>query len=187
MSIIADVIEPESAVASDQLSSDTVFDPGAYFDQWWEHLEATRKHLASESPKSPEEKGSGIYIESLPGSNCEVTFEGVLHFDGHSMGNIRSPDGTLVVTKRGRVDADIDVGIAVINGSITGNIIATERVLLDSDARVTGQINTRLLSVRQGAAFEGDCWFTTPAESLIVEELPQEEESEELEQFLVGV
>ncbi len=73
----------------------------------------------------------------------------------------------LVLTKRGRIEADIDVGVAVINGSVTGNIKANGRVVLDSDARVTGQINTRLLSVRLGAVFDGDCSFVSTAESLV--------------------
>ena len=71
-------------------------------------------------------------IESLRGSNCEVTIEGVLHFDGHLMGNIRSAGGPLIVTKRGRVDANVDVGVAVINGAEIGNITASERVFLDA-------------------------------------------------------
>ncbi|MFN2493290.1 MAG: polymer-forming cytoskeletal protein, partial [Pyrinomonadaceae bacterium] len=102
-------------------------------------------------------------IGSFPGSNCEVTFEGVLHFDGYSIGNIRSPEGTLVLTKRGRIEADIEVGTAVINGSVTGNITAVERVVLDSDARVTGEIHTPLLSVKLGAVFDGDCLFVASA------------------------
>ena len=75
-----------------------------------------------------------------------------------------SPEGTLVLAKAGRVEADIDVGKAVISGSVTGNINAPEGVILDSDARVSGRIHTRMLSVRVGALFEGDCLFTVDAD-----------------------
>ena len=67
-----------------------------------------------------------------------------------------------MLAKAGRVEADIDVAKAVISGSVTGNINAPEGVVLDSDARVTGQIHTRMLSVRVGALFEGDCLFLGP-------------------------
>jgi cytoskeletal protein CcmA (bactofilin family) len=154
-----------SEKALEQPSFKNAFDPGPYFDRWWQDLKGSPEPLAAESPETPQED-SDSYIGSFPGSNCDLTFEGVLHFDGYSIGNISSPEGTLVLTKRGRIEADIDVGVAVINGSVTGDIKAAERVILDRDARVTGQIQTRLLSVRLGAVFDGDCLFVAAAESL---------------------
>ena len=154
---------------------DSGFDPRRYFDQWWQDLKVSLAGLAGEGNESDE--SLRMSIESLPGSNCEVTFEGVLHFDGHSMGNIRSTGGVLVVTKQGRVDANIDVGVAVINGAVVGNITASERVFLDSDALVKGQIITRRLSMRPGAIFEGDCTFIDREElSWTQPESPEAEE-----------
>jgi cytoskeletal protein CcmA (bactofilin family) len=167
--------------------ADVVFEPQAYFDIWWDQVQALHNQVASETPQSHQEAGSEMLIESFPGSNCEVTFEGVLHFDGHSIGNIRSLGGALVVTKRGIVDADIEVGVAVINGAVTGNITATERVLLDSDARVKGQIITRLLSVKPGALFEGDCVLVGSEESWLVDQSRDTKEPEELKQVGVGI
>lgn len=95
--------------------------------------------------------------------------------------------GALVVTKRGIVDADIEVGVAVINGAVTGNITATERVLLDSDARVKGQIITRLLSVKPGALFEGDCVLVGSEESWLVDQSRDTKEPEELKQVGAGI
>ena len=162
---------------------DSAFDPGRYFDQWCHDLEVSLAALNAEENESDDLRMS---IESLPGSNCEVTFEGVLHFDGHSMGNIRSAGGVLVVTNKGRVDADIDVGVAVINGAVVGNITASERVFLDSHALVKGQIITRRLSVRPGAIFEGDCTFTD-GDELSWTEPESPEELEELEYLLASV
>ncbi len=129
------------------------FDPGPYFDRWLVEVRAIDPLACSEAGE--------IYLESARGSSCEVNFDGVLHFDGYTLGNIRSLEGTLVLGKEGRVDADIHVGKAVISGSVTGNINAPEGVVLDSDARVAGQIHTRMLSVRVGAMFEGDCLFVS--------------------------
>ena len=157
MSITQDAVVTETIEYRVEPGSDTDFDASRYFDQWWQELQVNRNSRVSEDDAGSDD--SRMSIESLPGSNCEVTFEGVLHFDGHSMGNIRSAGGALIVTKRGRVDADIDVGVAVINGTVIGNITASERVFLDSDALVKGQIITRRLSIRPGAIFEGDCMF----------------------------
>jgi cytoskeletal protein CcmA (bactofilin family) len=166
---------------ADEQPSVDAFDPRIYFDRWLEDVHSGPTKLTPETPENQDDaENSGIFIESLPGSNCEVTFEGVLHFNGLSIGNIRSPEGTLVLTKRGRVEADINVGTALINGTVTGNIIAAERVLLDSDARVVGQITTPRLTVRLGAVFDGECMFTSSSDPQVVVK-PAEEQSEELQ------
>ena len=181
MSINQELLAPGS-VEQGNRAEDTVFDPSLYFDQWCHDLQVSLESRIAET--EPDEMR--MSIESLPGSNCEVTFEGVLHFDGHSMGNIRSAGGALVVTKKGRVDADIDVGVAVINGTVIGNITASERVFLDSDALVKGQILTRRLSARPGAIFEGDCVFLDD-QNLLLAEPESPEEQEELEYLLASV
>jgi cytoskeletal protein CcmA (bactofilin family) len=182
MSSYQELIEPETVRQASDRASEVVFDPLLYFDQWWEQVQVFRVEPVGEPTT---DDGSRMSIESLPGSNCEVEFEGVLHFDGHSMGNIKSPGGALIVTKRGRVDADIDVGVAVISGVVEGNITASERVFLDSDALVKGQIYTRRLSVKAGAIFDGDCVFIDAEEQSPYVESPDQEE--ELEYLMAGV
>lgn len=178
MTVYQEGLAPEAAGEARNVA----FDPNVYFDQWWEQMRIDRAERANQ-PATDEE--TVMSIESLPGSNCEVTFEGVLHFDGHSMGNIKSPGGALIVTKRGRVDADIDVGVAVISGTVVGNITASERVFLESEALVKGDIYTRRLSVKPGAIFEGDCVFIDGNELLSPPESPEEEE--ELMYLVAGV
>lgn len=186
MSISSDQSVLGGAGAAEQPSADG-FDPSVHFDRWLAELHASQKPLAPATLETLPEENSEIYIGSFPGSNCEVTFEGVLHFDGYSIGNISSPDGTLVLTKRGRIEADINVGVAVIGGWVTGNITASERVVLESEARVTGQIRTPALSMRLGAVFDGECLFTAPAFGSGLELLAEEQRPDELKQIAVGV
>jgi len=183
---------------------DDNFDPGVYFERWLAEIKAARNQaieLASIKARMEQE----IYVESRIGSNCELNFEGVLHFDGYSLGNVLSPSGTLVLTKRGRIEADIEVGTAIIDGFVTGNIVASERVELKSDARVKGQIFTPALSMRLGALLDGDCLFLTsssssdmafsgalefqledPVLSAELSDVVLEESDEELEEFLLS-
>ena len=184
-STLTKATESNGANAANRSPADP-FDPRQYFDRWLQDLQGDQKALETEAPEIEQPEDSGIYIGSFPGSNCEVSFEGVLHFDGYSIGNISSPEGTLVLTKRGRIEADINVGIAIINGSVTGNITATERVVLESEARVSGQIRTAALSVRLGAVFDGECLFTGAAEPVGFGERSQQEPSEEFEELAVG-
>jgi cytoskeletal protein CcmA (bactofilin family) len=182
MSLYQELIDPETGDQANDCADDPVFDPGIHFDEWWEQVQAIQVEPIDEP--TPDDS-SRMSIESLPGSNCEVEFEGVLHFDGHSMGNIKSPGGALIVTKRGSVDADIDVGVAVISGVVEGNITASERVFLDSDAMVKGQIHTRRLSVKPGAIFDGDCVFIDGEEQAAYVESPDQQE--ELEYLMASV
>jgi len=166
----------ESGVdAGTSLAATDPFDVSRAFDRWLQDLNAARNPLARQT--EAEKEDSEIYIGSFPGSNCEIAFEGVLHFDGYSMGNMSSPDGTLVLAKRGRIEADVNVKAAVINGWVTGNITATESVLLESEARVTGQIRTRALSVRLGAIFDGECLLSAPESAGGVGAPPQRKRS----------
>jgi cytoskeletal protein CcmA (bactofilin family) len=163
------------------------FDTSLFFDQWLQDVGAEAKNLTQTTAEPAEvSEDEGFYIGSFPGSNCEVSFEGVLHFDGYSYGPINSPEGTLVLTKRGRIEADVNVKVAVIHGWVTGDITASERVVLGSEARVIGQIYTRALSVRLGAVFDGECVLTAPEISFGVVEAPREIESNQAEHLALA-
>ena len=87
----------------------------------------------------------------------EATFKAMLRVDGHLSGRISSDTGTLIVGNNGQVDADIQVAVAVIHGTINGDIVASQRLELGRAARVNGNIQTPSLVIEQGAVFEGSC------------------------------
>jgi cytoskeletal protein CcmA (bactofilin family) len=102
----------------------------------------------------------------------EMGFKGMLRVDGHLSGRISSQDGTLILSTGGRIDADIEVAVALINGTVNGDIIATKRIEISRVARVTGNIQTPLLTIEEGAIFEGSCRVLTLKEA-------QDEQGEE--------
>jgi cytoskeletal protein CcmA (bactofilin family) len=87
----------------------------------------------------------------------EANFKGMLRVDGHLSGKVSSQDGTLIISSGGQVDADIDVSVAQIYGTVVGDITASKRIELGRVARVTGNIQTPALVIEQGAIFEGSC------------------------------
>jgi cytoskeletal protein CcmA (bactofilin family) len=87
----------------------------------------------------------------------EANFKGMLRVDGHLSGRVSSQDGTLIVSTGGQVDADVEVSVAQIYGTVVGNITATKRIELGRVAKVTGDIQTPALVIEQGAMFEGNC------------------------------
>ena len=97
----------------------------------------------------------------------EATFKAMMRIDGHLSGRINSTSGTLVIGTNGKVDANIEVAVATIHGTVNGDIIATQRLELGRAAKVTGNIQTPSLVIEQGAIFEGSCKMT--AANAIVE------------------
>jgi cytoskeletal protein CcmA (bactofilin family) len=87
----------------------------------------------------------------------EANFKGMLRVDGGLSGRVSSADGTLIVSTNGRVDANVEVAVAQIYGTVNGDIIASKRIEMGRVAKVTGNIQTPALVIEQGALFEGSC------------------------------
>lgn len=87
----------------------------------------------------------------------ETNFQAMLRVDGHLTGRVTSESGTLIVGSTGRVDANILVAAAMINGTINGDIVALEKIELGRTARVIGNVQSPRLVIEDGAIFEGSC------------------------------
>ena len=94
---------------------------------------------------------------SLPELDGEISFKDLLRVNGHIAGKVFSHKGTLIVDTSAKVEADINVGICVVSGTVVGDIIGSERVEVAAGAVVKGNIATRTLSIKPGAVFQGDC------------------------------
>jgi cytoskeletal protein CcmA (bactofilin family) len=87
----------------------------------------------------------------------ETTFQAMLRVDGHLTGKVHSDNGTLIVGTDGQVDADIEVSIATVNGTINGDITATEKIELGRASKVVGNLTAPQVVIEPGAVFEGSC------------------------------
>jgi cytoskeletal protein CcmA (bactofilin family) len=99
-------------------------------------------------------------INTLLGRGSEfqgkLTFEGTVRIDGKLSGEIFSDD-VLVVGEGAQVSAEIEVGVIIVEGNVTGNIRAKRAVELHAPARVKGNIETPSLYIDKGVIFEGNC------------------------------
>src|SRR5260370_1447265 len=89
----------------------------------------------------------------------ELRFEGTLRVDCYVTGRLRSLTGTLFVSETAEIESEIFVATAIIDGVMHGDIHATERVELQSHAKVFGYIESPALAIQPGAVFEGQCHF----------------------------
>ncbi len=115
---------------------------------------------------------SAVTIKQRPGNGGaepelrgELSFKDLLRINGHVAGRVFSYKGTLIVDASARVEADINVGVCVVSGTVVGDIIGHERVEVTPGAIVKGNIATRSLSIKPGAVFQGDCRMLRDHES----------------------
>ena len=99
---------------------------------------------------------SGIFSTG-PELSGEISFRDVVRVNGYIAGTVYSEDGTLMVDETARVDANIEVAVAVINGIINGDIVAHQKVEIGPGAKIYGNIWTRSIAIKDGAEFEGVC------------------------------
>lgn len=87
----------------------------------------------------------------------DIAFQTMLRVDGQLTGRVTSEKGTVTIGATGQVDANIAVAAAVINGTVNGDIIATEKLQLGRTAHVVGNVQTPRLLLEDGAILEGNC------------------------------
>ena len=88
----------------------------------------------------------------------DMHFSGGLHIDGHIKGNITAEqDGqsAIIVSENGNIEGEVRVPNMIINGTISGDIYASQRVELASEARIHGTVYYTLLEMAMGAEVNG--------------------------------
>ncbi len=84
----------------------------------------------------------------------KLSFEGQVRIDGKYSGQITTKD-ILIIGESAKVNAEINAGTVVINGTVEGIIRATQLVELHPPARVKGTIETPAMTMEKGVFFEG--------------------------------
>ena len=99
-------------------------------------------------------------INTLLGRGSEfegkLTFEGTVRIDGKLSGEIFTDD-TLIIGEGAEVNAEINVGAVVIEGTVHGNVNAKRSVEIHTPGKVIGNISTPSLFIEKGVIFEGNC------------------------------
>jgi cytoskeletal protein CcmA (bactofilin family) len=105
----------------------------------------------------------------------EISFADQLNVEGKVKGKLLSEGGTLTVGDAGQVDAQIDVAVCVIYGTIRGDLNAKSRVEIRRTGRVHGDVITPVLLVEEGAVFNGAIRMGQDAVSRAFQDVEAEE------------
>lgn len=88
----------------------------------------------------------------------DVEFTGGFLVDGYVKGNVKSTKddkSTLSISERGCVEGAVMVPNVLLNGTVKGDVRATERIELGPRARVIGNVQYRLIEMAIGAEVNG--------------------------------
>ena len=102
-------------------------------------------------------------IDTLIGPNTEVkgdvVFSGGLRVDGKLIGNVSAEDSSnkslLTVSEQGEVSGNVKVPHVVINGLVNGNVSSSGKVLLQSKAKIVGDVYYASIEMELGATVNG--------------------------------
>jgi cytoskeletal protein CcmA (bactofilin family) len=112
-------------------------------------------------------------IDTLIGPNTEIkgdiNFSGGLRVDGKLSGNVSARDASnnslLTISEHGEVTGNVTVPHVVINGIVNGNVSSSGKVLLQSKAKIVGDVYYSSIEMELGATVNGSmvCETAKPA------------------------
>jgi cytoskeletal protein CcmA (bactofilin family) len=101
-------------------------------------------------------------IETLVGADTriqgDIEFTGGCHVDGYVKGNVKATKdarAVLSISERGCVEGSVLVPHVLLNGTVKGDVRATERIELGPKARVIGNVQYKLIEMSIGAEVNG--------------------------------
>ena len=101
-------------------------------------------------------------IDTLIGAKTkikgDVTFSGGFRVDGAIVGSViadGAPDAVVTISDQGSVEGEVRAPHVIINGTMRGDVVASERVELAAQARVFGNVHYKVLEMAAGAQITG--------------------------------
>ncbi len=97
-------------------------------------------------------------IETFIGQNTvlngNISTDKTIRIDGKMTGNIEKSAG-VIIGDAASLKGDINSNYVLVSGTVEGNITATEYVELFNKSKIIGNIQTKMISISEGAVFEG--------------------------------
>ncbi len=110
--------------------------------------------MASKDDSNNSTIGEGSVFEG------KFYISGSLRIDGKFEGEIKT-DEELIVGQTGKVKTNINAKTVVIAGTVIGNIVAEREVTLLETAKVSGDIETPILTLQRGVIVQGNVTITS--------------------------
>ncbi|MCC5864484.1 MAG: polymer-forming cytoskeletal protein [Wenzhouxiangella sp.] len=93
--------------------------------------------------------GASIHVEGTLRGNEDLIIEGKVN------GTVELKQNSVTIGAEGEVKADVYAHTIFVDGSMEGNLVAAERIVIRKSARVRGSIAAPRVSLEDGARFNG--------------------------------
>ncbi len=111
--------------------------------------------MANEVTPPVDERRTAAWIGRALRIEGRIFSQENLTIDGEIDGTIELGDHNLTIGAGAAVKADLTAKTITINGAVTGNVLATDRVHLQATGSVDGDITTPQLLMADGAVIKG--------------------------------
>ena len=135
------------------------------------------------NPKKPQ-NGSALSLNVISEETHlegNITSTSDFRIAGRAYGDL-DIKGKLLLTSEAVIRGEIRVDQADISGSIRGEVIASDKVVLRGNAKLNGNIYTRVLVIEEGAYFQGECHMTEDLPRKITENVESDDSEQEQDQ-----
>jgi cytoskeletal protein CcmA (bactofilin family) len=101
----------------------------------------------------------------------DIDFSGRLHVDGTIEGALRGDgeNAVLTISESAKIAGEILAPHIIINGTVTGDVSATQRLELASGARVEGNVYYKVMEMSAGAEINGKILHRVDAPKTLTE------------------
>jgi cytoskeletal protein CcmA (bactofilin family) len=123
-----------------------------------------------EPPRSSATPARASSSKAVIGPSIEI--DGTLRGDedlvieGRVKGKVELKSHSVTIGDQGNVQADIHAHTIYVDGSMDGNLVASERVVIRQSARIKGSIVSPRVSLEDGARFNGSIDMDPDSEAL---------------------
>lgn len=107
-------------------------------------------------------RGGQTVVDTLIGPQVvirgDLTFSGGLYIEGRVIGKVIAEEGasaSVTLAESGAVEGEVRAPLVAINGQLTGDVHASEKVELAQNARVQGNVHYQVVEMSAGAQLTG--------------------------------
>jgi cytoskeletal protein CcmA (bactofilin family) len=117
--------------------------------------------FGSEKSKTPRPAATGV--ETLIGGQVtirgDLSFSGGLYVEGTVHGAVvaeqGASDAVLTLAERGSIHGEVRAPHVIVNGQLSGDVYASDRIVLGASARVQGNLYYKVIEMAAGAVVTG--------------------------------
>lgn len=102
-------------------------------------------------------------VDTIVGTNSEIkgtiSSKSTVRIDGRLEGGVSNAEG-VIIGEHGEIKGNVSAQSIMVSGKVEGNVSCSNNLEILPEAQIYGDIQTPVLTISEGAIFEGNCSMT---------------------------